>query len=71
MTKLLEQAIDAVRRLPPETQDDLGRFLLELASDAPLHPDEIAALDEAEAEVARGERASPERVRAFWRSHGL
>lgn len=70
MTKLLEQAINAVRRLP-ETQDDLGRFLLELASDAPLHPDEIAALDEAEAEVARGERASPERVRAFWRSHGL
>ncbi len=71
MTKLLDEAVIAVRRLPPETQDDLGRFLLALADDAPLSPDEIAALDEAEAEIARGERASPESVRAFWRSHGL
>ncbi len=71
MTALLEQAIAAVRRLPRETQDDLGRFLLELASEEPLHPDEIAALDEAEAEIARARRASPESVRAFWRSHGL
>lgn len=52
-------------------RDGLGRFLLELASEEPLHPDEIAALDEAEAEIARGERASPQDVRAFWRSHGL
>jgi hypothetical protein len=71
MTKLLDEAVIAIRRLPPETQDDLGRFLLELASEEPLTPDEIAALDEAEAEIARGERASLESVRAFWRSHGL
>jgi hypothetical protein len=38
--------------------------------DAPLQPDEIAAIDEAEAEIAR-EGASQESVRAFWRSHGL
>ncbi len=71
MTKLLDDAVTAIRRLPPETQDDLGRFLLAPAEDAPLHPGEIAALDEAEAEIARGERAPAESVRAFWRSHGL
>lgn len=71
MTKLLDEAMTAVRRLPQATQDDIGRFLLELASEPPLEPDEIAALDEAEAEIARGERAPAESVRAFWRSHGL
>ncbi len=71
MTELLEQAIAAIRHLPAETQDELGRFLLKLASEEPLPPDVIAALDEAEAELARGERASPESVQAFWRSHGL
>jgi hypothetical protein len=71
MTKLLDEAMTAVRRLPAATQDDIGRFLLDLASEAPLEPDEIAALDEAEAEIARGERAPAESVRAFWRSHGL
>jgi len=71
MTKLLEQAIDAVRRLPPETQDDLGRFLLELASEEPLTPDEIAAIDEAEAEIAHGEGISGKELQAFWRSLGV
>ena len=71
MTKLFDEAVIAVRRLPADTQDDIGRFLLELASETPLDPDEIAAIEEAEAEIARGERASPESVRAFWRSRGL
>ena len=71
MTKLLNEAIAEIRRLPPETQDDIGRYLLRLASQEPLEPDVIAALDEAEAGIARGERASPESVRAFWRSQGL
>lgn len=71
MTKLLDEAIAEIRRLPPETQDDIGRYLLQLASQEPLDADTIAALDEAEAQLARGERASPEAVRAFWRSQGL
>lgn len=28
MTKLLDQAVDAVRPLPPEEQDDIARTLL-------------------------------------------
>jgi hypothetical protein len=42
MTKLLEQALDAVRRLPPDTQDEIARTMLQLAaSDA--EPEEIDA----------------------------
>jgi hypothetical protein len=73
MTKLLEQAVAAISRLPPETQDDLARLMLALAEDAPtpLTADEAAAIAEAEAEIARGERVPPETVAAFWRAHGL
>lgn len=73
MTKLLEQAVAAISRLPAETQDDLARLMLALAEDAPtpLTADEAAAIAEAEAEIARGERVPPEAVAAFWRTHGL
>jgi hypothetical protein len=70
MTELPEPAIDAVRCLPADTQDDIGRFLLGLASEAPLDPDEIAAIEEADAEIARGEGLSGEELKAFWRSPG-
>ena len=73
MTKLVEQAIAAISKLPPETQDDLARFMLALAVGAPvpLSPDETAAIAEAEAEIARGQRVAPETIQAFWRTHGL
>lgn len=71
MTKLLDEAVNAVRRLPADAQDDIGRFLLELASEKPLDPDEIAAIDEAEAEIARGEGLTGEELKAFWRSLGV
>jgi len=32
MTKLLEQALEAVRRLPPDTQDEIARAMLQLAA---------------------------------------
>jgi hypothetical protein len=73
MTRLLEQAVAAISRLPPETQDDLARLMLALAEDAPtsLTSDEAAAIAEAEAEIARGERVPAETIAAFWRAHGL
>jgi len=73
MTKLLEEAMAAISRLPPETQDDLARLMLALAEDGPtpLTADEAAAIAEAEAEIARGERVPPETITAFWRAHGL
>jgi hypothetical protein len=73
MTKLVDQAMAAISKLPPETQDDLARLMLALAADSPkpLTPDEAEAIAEAEAEIARGERVPPETVQAFWRAHGL
>jgi hypothetical protein len=73
MTKLVEQAIAAISKLPPEAQDNLARYMLALAGGKPepLTADEAAAIAEAEAEIARGERVAPETVKAFWRSRGL
>jgi hypothetical protein len=73
MTKLVEQAVAAIAKLPAETQDDLARFMLALAggSPTPLSPDEAQAIAEAEAEIGRGERIPPETIQAFWRAHGL
>jgi hypothetical protein len=73
VTKLVQQAVVAISKLPPETQDDIARLMLALAEDVPtpLAPDEAAAIAEAEAEIARGERAPHETIQAFWRAHGL
>ena len=73
MTKLVQQAVAAISRLSPETQDDLARLMLALAEGtaAPLTSDEAAAIAEAEAEIARGERVPRQTIEAFWRTRGL
>ena len=76
MTKLLDQALAAARSLPPETQDDIARFVLRLigADDempVPLTPEEQAAVAASKAAAAGGEFASDEEVRAVWAKHGL
>jgi hypothetical protein len=70
-TKLFEQAVAAIRQLPPETQDDIARMLLALVGGEPtsLTADEATALAEAEVEIGRGERVPNEIVQAFWRAH--
>lgn len=75
MTKLLEQAIEVARRLPPNEQDDIARAIMQLSGsdDAPplsLSADERAAIDRSKAAAARGEFASDEDVRAVWAKHG-
>jgi hypothetical protein len=42
MTKLLEQALDAVRRLSPDSQDEIARAMLQLAA-SDGEPEEIDA----------------------------
>jgi hypothetical protein len=75
MTRLLEQAIEAVSVLPEDVQDDLARMLLQLAGvDQPLYeltPEEAADIDASLAEAERGEFATDEEVRAMWAKHGL
>lgn len=75
MTQLLEQAVESVRTLPPEAQDALARFLLQVAGEdqsvIQLTPEEEADLAEADAEIERGEFATDEQMRAIWAKHGL
>jgi hypothetical protein len=75
MTELMKKALDALERLPSERQDELAPYILELARDANqpyvLSAEERAAIEEAEAQLARGERVPDERMRAFWQRHGL
>jgi hypothetical protein len=75
MTQLLEHAVETLRGLPPETQDDLARVLLQLAGeDQPviqLSAEEEASLEESLAQAERGEFATDEQVRAIWAKHGL
>jgi hypothetical protein len=66
MTKLLEHAVDSVRALPPEVQDELARLLLQVAGEEQpviqLTAEERAGLAEADAEIARGEFATDEQI---------
>ncbi|RZN31813.1 hypothetical protein [Bradyrhizobium sp. Leo121] len=75
MTRLLEEAFSTVANLPDAEQDELARVMLQLAGvDQPplqLTPEEEADLAEADAEIARGDLASAEEVRAMWAKHGL
>jgi hypothetical protein len=75
MTRLLEQAFDTVSNLPDAEQDELARVMLELAGvDQPplqLTAEEEADLAEADSEIARGELATADEVRAVWAKHGL
>jgi predicted transcriptional regulator len=75
MTKLLEKAIDEVRRLPASEQDAMAMLMLD-AIEAHAHPPEldeatIAALEEGLAQARRGEFASEGEIAALWKRHGL
>jgi hypothetical protein len=76
MTKLLEQALQTARNLPPDAQDDIARIVLQLAGadDTPpvtLSDDERAVIAASKEAAARGEFATDAEVRAIWAKHGL
>jgi len=75
MTKLLDQALEAERSLPPDAQDDIARVVLQLAgsdeASVTFSPDERAAITASKAAAARGEFATEEQVRSVWAKHGL
>jgi hypothetical protein len=75
MTKLLDQALEAARSLPPAMQDDMARMMMLFAGGeqpvVQLAPEEDAALARSEAAAARGEFATDAEVRAVWSKHGL
>jgi hypothetical protein len=71
MTDLLEKAVEAVRRLAPEAQDEIARAMLKLAEDEeesePIDPEDLAAVLEALAYADRREFASDAEVEAAFR----
>ena len=77
MSKLLAEALKAVRRLPPVAQDEIARAMLALAGTeidgqpVPLSPEERVAISLSKAAAARCEFATDEQVRATWAKHGL
>jgi len=76
VTKLLDQALQAARALPEDTQDDIARVVLQLAgldqqAVHSLADEERSAIDASKAAAARGEFASDEEVAAVWAKHGL
>ena len=75
MTKLLERAVETMRAMPPEIQDEFARMLLQFAGeDQPviqLTAEEEASFEESLAQADRGEFATDEQVRKIWAKYRL
>jgi hypothetical protein len=76
VTKLLDDALEAARNLPPDAQDIIARVVLNLAGrddemPVALAADEQTAIAASKAAAARGEFATDNQVRAMWAKHGL
>jgi hypothetical protein len=71
MTKLLEQALEAVRRLPPDSQDEIARAMLSLAGDEsepePIDPAHLADVLESLAQAKRRQFTTDAEVEAAFR----
>jgi hypothetical protein len=71
MTKLLEEAIAAARRLPADSQDEIAQAILSLAGRGgepeAIPPEHLAAVLEGLAQAARGEFADDHEVEAAFR----
>ena len=68
MTKLFEMAVEAVRQVSPEEQDEIARTIFDiLDTDAEpyvLSDEEKAAIERSREAARRGEFATEEQVRA-------
>jgi hypothetical protein len=71
MTKLLEKALEAVRQLPADAQDEIARAMLSLASDEgepeEIDPAHLPAVLEGLAQAKRREFASDAEIEAAFR----
>ena len=70
VTHLLEEAVDTVRRMPADAQDDIARAMLALArigTPATIDPDDLADVLNGLADIANGDIASDSEVEAAFR----
>lgn len=75
MTKLLDRAIEELKKLPEADQDATAELLLNLMAkrDEPIELDDEtrAAIEEGLAQIDRGEVVSQEEMKAFFRRFGV
>ena len=71
MTKLLEKALEAVRRLPAESQDEIARTVLHLVSNdrepEPIDPEHLAGVLRGLEQAKAGRFATDAEVEAAFR----
>jgi hypothetical protein len=71
MSKLLEEAVEAARRLPADSQDEIGRFILALVANNGepeiVDPVHLPAVLEGLAQARRREFATEAEVEAAFR----
>jgi hypothetical protein len=71
MTKLLEEALQAVRRLPPDSQDEIARAMLTLAGNEAepeaIDPAHLPDILESLAQARRRQFATDAEVEAAFR----
>ena len=71
MTKLLQKALETVRKLPPEDQDEIARAMLALASEESeaetIDPTHLADVLESLAQARRREFATDSEVEEAFR----
>ena len=71
MTKLLEKALETVRQLPPDSQDEIARAMLTLAGDEgepeEINPEYLSDVLESLAQAKRREFAKDAEVEAAFR----
>ncbi len=72
MTELLQQAFEAATRLPPASQDEIARAILDLAlgnneEPEPIDPAHLNDVLESLAQARRGEFATEAEVEAAFR----
>ncbi len=73
MTKLLDEALETVRRLPPDDQDVVARVVLSMTRGDPQDPEDVdpahlPAVLEGLDQIERGDLATDEEVEAVFRS---
>jgi hypothetical protein len=73
MTKLLEQAVEALRRLSPDAQDAYARALLETLPEGGVYrltAEDRAAIEISREQARRGEFVPDSEMEEFWRGYG-
>ncbi|HVY13358.1 MAG TPA: hypothetical protein VHB73_07325 [Alphaproteobacteria bacterium] len=75
MNNLLDQAVEALRKLPTAQQEAFARALMAALPDETgvhgLTPEERKSIDRSKAQARQGEFVPDAEVEAYWRSLGL